>query len=119
MWPFQATADNQNGGHPVTTVLLMPRMLVFQDTGDSFGIVECRPPKAALDGEGYTNHLVCALPHPGMKAVKGKVGRGKPWGRPIPPIAPAPPRPSQTASKPLGAVSGRRKRPSIAPFSKR
>lgn len=97
----------------------MPRMLVFQDTGDSFGIIECRPPEAALDGQGYTNHLIAALPHPGVKAVKGQVRRGKPWGRPIPPIRPTPPRAAQTASKPLGVVSGRRKRPSLTLIPKR
>lgn len=115
MWPFQATADNENGGHPTTTSLMMPTMLVFQDTGDSFGIVACRPPKVALSGEGYSNHLICALPHPGVTKVRGTVRRGKPWGRPIPPTRPAPPRPSRPTAKPLGVVSGRRKRPSILP----
>lgn len=118
MWPFQATADNENGGHPTTTPLLMPKFLIFQDTGDGFAIATMYPPNVALGGNGYSQYLNCALPHPGVPAVKGKVRRGKPWGRPIKPIprSSAPPSPKTILKSIIG---GRRKRPLTGIFRKR
>jgi hypothetical protein len=118
MFPFMASAANENGGHPNATDLLMPRILLFQDSGIGFGVLMMEPP-ASMEFGSYTVKPVCALPFPGINwpdfyrrtgasRPLGKITRGKPWGRPIRSASPA----AKPDPDPLPPMPRRKKRPS-------
>ena len=113
MFPFFVTAANQNGGHPNATGLLMPEILIFNDSGSEFGVLSMKPLGAQYEGK-----LVMSQPYPAdWQAIernskgnsprpKGPIRRGKP-------AHPGKPLPASPAPHPAAQVPARSKRPKL------